>query len=79
MRLLVDNIATLAGIDSGGTLKKCGAEMARFDTIHDAWMLVEDGVITEFDTAENHPAPERVDIIVDARRGTVMPSCPPPS
>lgn len=74
MRLLVDNIATLAGIDSGGTLKKCGAEMARFDTIHDAWMLVEDGIITEFDTAENHPAPERVDIIVDARRGTVMPS-----
>ena len=74
MRLLVDNIATLAGIDSGATLKKCGAEMARFDTIHDAWMLVEDGIITEFDTAENHPAPERVDIIADARRGTVMPS-----
>ena len=46
MRLLVDNIATLAGIDSGATLKKCGAEMARFDTIHDAWMLVEDGIIT---------------------------------
>ena len=74
MRLLVDNIATLAGIDSGATLKKSGAEMARFDTIHDAWMLVEDGIITEFDTAENHPAPERVDTIVDARRGTVMPS-----
>ena len=74
MRLLVDNIATLAGIDSGGVLKKCGAEMSCFDTIHNAWMLVEDGVITEFDTVDNHAAPENVETTVDARHGTVMPS-----
>ena len=30
MKLLVKNIATLAGIDGGGVLKKCGEEMAQF-------------------------------------------------
>ena len=44
MKLLVKNIATLAGIDGGGVLKRCGSEMAQFNTIDNAWMLVEDGM-----------------------------------
>ena len=74
MKLLVNNIATLAGIDGGGVLKKCGSEMAQFDAIHNAWMLVEDGVITEFDSTDNRPAPTDADKVVDAASGTVMPS-----
>ncbi|MBR5102280.1 MAG: imidazolonepropionase [Muribaculaceae bacterium] len=74
MKLLVNNIGTLAGIDTGGTLKKCGAEMAQFHSINDAWMLVEDGIITEFDTIASRVPPTDVDTIIDARRGTVMPS-----
>ena len=74
MKLLVNNIATLAGIDGGGVLKKCGAEMAQFNAIHNAWMLVEDGIITEFDTVDNRQAPTGVDTVVDAAGGTVMPS-----
>jgi len=74
MKLLVNNIATLAGIDGGGVLKKCGAEMAQFNAIHNAWMLVEDGIITEFDTVDNRQAPTGVDAVVDAAGGTVMPS-----
>ena len=45
MRLLVENIATLAGIDGGDVRKRCGSEMSHFDSIDDAWLLVEDGVM----------------------------------
>ena len=74
MKLLVKNIGTLAGIDGGGVVRKSGAEMAHFDAIDNAWMLVEDGVITEFDSVDNRPAPEQVDEVVDARGGMVLPS-----
>ena len=74
MKLLVKNIATLAGIDAGGTRRKCGAEMAQFDAVNNAWMLVENGIFTEFDSIDNTPMPTDVDTIVDARGGTVMPS-----
>ncbi|MBR6284598.1 MAG: imidazolonepropionase [Muribaculaceae bacterium] len=74
MKLLVNNIATLAGIDGGGTLRKAGDEMKQFDALHDAWLLAEDGVFTDFDTMANRPAPTQADVMVDARQGTVMPS-----
>ena len=74
MKLLVQNIATLAGIDGGGVSKRCGKEMAQLDAIANAWMLVEDGIITEFDTTYNRPAPVAVDKTVDAGGGTVLPS-----
>ena len=74
MKLLVNNIATLAGIDAGGTLSKAGSEMEHFDVLHDAWLMVEDGVFTDFDTVANRLAPDEWDIVVDARQGTVLPS-----
>ena len=74
MKLLVNNIATLAGIDGGGVLRKAGADMATFDTIENAWMLCEDGIISDFDTTDNRPAPTQADTIVDAAGGTVLPS-----
>lgn len=74
MRLLVNNIATLAGIDGGGVRRRAGAEMAQFDAINDAWLLVDDGAIVDFDTVATRPAPTDVDTVVDARRGMVLPS-----
>ena len=74
MKLLVNNIATLAGIDGGGVLRQAGADMATFDTIENAWMLCEDGIISDFDTTDNRPAPTQADTIVDAAGGTVLPS-----
>lgn len=48
-RLLVYNIATLAGITRvPGLARKCGADMAEFDCIHDAYLLVDDGRIADF-------------------------------
>ncbi|MBO7609082.1 MAG: imidazolonepropionase [Muribaculaceae bacterium] len=74
MKTLINNIATLAGIDGGGVLKKAGAEMAQLDVINNAWLLVEDGVISDFDTIDNRPTPIDADRVVDATGGTVMPS-----
>ena len=74
MKLLITNIATIAGIDGGGVLKKCGAEMAQFDSINDAWLLVEDGIFTDFDTQNNRKEPTDVGSIIDAKQGVVMPS-----
>lgn len=74
MKTLINNIATLAGIDGGGVLKKAGAEMAQLDVVNNAWLLVEEGVISDFDTVDNRPAPADVERVIDAAGGTVMPS-----
>lgn len=74
MKLLVNHIATLAGIDGEGVLKKAGAEMAQLDQINNAWLLVEDGIVTDFDTTDNRPVPAEADTVVDAAGGTVLPS-----
>ena len=75
MKLLVNNIATLAGIDGGGVLKRAGADMAQFNSINDAWLLVENGIISDFDSVDNRPSPSDTDTkTVDACGGTVLPS-----
>ncbi len=56
MRLLVHNIGTLAGIDTGGVSKRCGDEMSQLTAINDAWLLVEDGLVADFGTLS--PPPE---------------------
>ena len=73
MKLLVNNIATLAGVDTGTVTRRCGGDMARFEAIDNAWLLVEDGVFTDFDTRLNRLPPGDVDKEVDARGGMVLP------
>ena len=43
MRLLITNIGILAGIDNHRKLRLSGKEMSQFETLTDAWLLVEDG------------------------------------
>lgn len=87
-RLLITNIGTLAGIDQGRSCLR-GAEMAHLETIHDAWLLIEDGRIKEWGNAP-YPVPEGAAIpggpssneislgteatVFDAKGGTVLPS-----
>ena len=72
-RLLVYNIATLAGITRvPGLARKCGADMAEFDCIHDAYLLVDDGRIADFGLERDLSVSAHE--VVDARRGTVLPS-----
>jgi imidazolonepropionase len=79
MRLLVKNIKTLAGIDRHGKLRLQGSEMQTLEQINDAYLTVEDGLITGFGTMDSlTDAEAAADTVVDAEGGTLMPSwCDP--
>ena len=73
MRILVDNIGCIFGIERQGRLRLCGEEMGGMETLEDAWLLVEDGRIAAFGSA-SEGMPEDVDRRVDAGGGTLFPS-----
>lgn len=72
-RLLIKNIGLLAGIDQG-KLRLQGAEMARFDTISNAWLTAEDERIADFGTMDSCPPAEGETQVTDAQGGCVLPS-----
>ena len=79
MRELITNIGILAGIDTDRKPRLEGAAMQRFNTLNNAWLLVEDGKFKDWGsmdgiTADGIPA----DTVTDAGGGCVMPSwCDP--
>ena len=74
MKLLVKNIGTLAGLNTEGLRRRCGAEMAVLPAINDAWLAVNDGVISDCGTGSAGPDSDGFDDVVDAGGGTVLPS-----
>ena len=74
MKLLVKNIATLAGVDHQGLLRRQGRQMSELNVINDAYLLVEDGVIADFGSETDLVMPEGEVSIIDAEGGTVLPS-----
>lgn len=69
MKLVVKNIGTLAGLNTELIRRRCGAEMAVLPAINDAWLEVNDGIITDFGTNDKAPSSVcRDDIAAD---GTV--------
>lgn len=74
MKLLVKNIATLAGIDRQGLLRRQGQQMRELNCINDAYLLVEDGVIADFGCEADLVMPDGEVTVIDAERGTVLPS-----
>ena len=48
MKTIIYNIGTLAGILPQGVLKLKGEQMNRVECLHDAYLIIEDGIITEF-------------------------------
>lgn len=74
MKLLVKNIATLAGVDRQGLLRRQGRQMSELNVINDAYLLVEDGVIADFGSEADLVMPEGEVTVIDAERGTVLPS-----
>lgn len=73
MRLLVKNIAELVGIRPAGVERVCGAEMAELPSLHDAWLLAEDGRIAAFGPM-SQLGEMSADETVDAEGGTLIPS-----
>lgn len=75
MKLLIKNIHTLAGVEYEPKLRLKGKEMARINTISNAWLLVEDGSFAQFGSmADGMPASDEADKIIDAEGGMVLPS-----
>ena len=48
MKTVIYNIGTLAGILPQGVLKLEGEQMNRVECLHDAYLVIEDGIISEF-------------------------------
>lgn len=82
-RLLLKNIGTLA-VDRHGKQYLRGEEMSNAEFLHNAWMLVEDGIISNFgnneDTEDVYSKVPNLNTcsVFDAEGGTVLPSfCDP--
>lgn len=73
-KTLVYNVATLAGIDREGRLRLKGKEMARFESINNAYLLIEDGKIAAFGPMSEIPQVASDVERIDAKGGTIMPS-----
>lgn len=71
---LIYNIATLGGIDRKGRLRLQGSEIAQFETLDNAYLLIKDGRIADFGSMESLPQLAADVKRVDAEGGTVMPS-----
>ncbi|WP_315290486.1 imidazolonepropionase [Hoylesella loescheii] len=71
---LIYNIATLGGIDRKGRLRLQGSEMAQFETLDNAYLLIKDGRIADFGSMESLPQLAAEVKRIDAEGGTVMPS-----
>lgn len=75
MKVLIENIGILAGIDSHGKQRLCGKEMQSLGILNDAWLLVEDGRFAAWGTRAEMPVEGiAADEHVDAEGGAVLPS-----
>ena len=63
MKTIIYNIGTLAGILPEGTLKLEGAQMNHVECIENAYLVIEDGIITEYGVGtgcQKNPTPDSV-------------------
>lgn len=75
MKQLVKNISCLAGIEYQLKPRLQGKEMATFNTIDNAWLLIEDGRVAQFGSmADGMPPISDIDNTIDAEGGMVLPS-----
>lgn len=73
--LLITNIGTLAGLHPKNTLMLRGEQMQTLPVLENAWILCEDGKISDFGKMEQMPAFLPNDLIThDAKAGYVFPS-----
>ena len=79
MRKLITNIAILAGLDTEHKLRLAGKDMSHFDTLDNAWLLIEDGKFKAWGKMSEMPADGiSAEEMIDAKGGCVMPSwCDP--
>ena len=70
--MLIKNIKTLVGILPQGVLRLCGSEMNTLNTLDNAYLMVEDGLIKEFGKMDQ--CPDYKGETIDASGKMVFPS-----
>ena len=73
MRLLIKNIAILAGIDESGRERICGAAMKELGEIKNAYLIADGGLIKEYGPMAALKE-TRADEIIDAAGAAVLPA-----
>lgn len=73
MRLLIKNIGTIVGIDQSGRERVAGADMASVGTLDDAWLVADEGIISDYGQMSRLPQID-ADETIDAGGGTLFPS-----
>src|SRR5690606_34143228 len=77
MRLLIENIKTLVGIEEPGKpllSGLAGSQMDHLSTLDEAWLLSEDGIIHSFGKMSDPPQELRVDETINAKGRIVLPT-----
>ena len=74
MKTIIYNIGTLAGILPADVRKLEGAQMNSVECIENAYLVIEDGVITEFGHCDGSCKEEPECELIDAKGGFVMPT-----
>lgn len=73
MKTLIKNIGSLTGILPKDKLRLQGEEMGRVESIPNAWLSIEDGIITGYGSCDSS-IPGEYDELIDADGGYVLPS-----
>ncbi len=76
MKVLIKNIAELVQVEQEIREKVSGKEMNHLSTVKDAFLCMEDGIITDFGSMNNWPGIENWNHtqVIDAEGGMVFPS-----
>lgn len=71
---LIKNIGTIAGIIEDGSLRKEGAAMDVTGTLDNAWLSIDNGLISAWGTMDTMPEESGFAQVTDAQGGWVIPS-----
>ena len=74
MQTLIKNIGLLAGIQETPKTLLRGAEMAEYHTMANAWLVLDNGRISDYGSMPNYPIPAEMQMVIDAGGGAVFPS-----
>ncbi len=74
MQTLIKNIGLLAGIQETPTTLLRGAEMAEYHTMANAWLVLDNGRISDYGPMPDYPIPAEMQMVIDAGGGAVFPS-----
>ena len=66
MQTLIKNIGMLAGIQEKPCPMLCGKEMAEYHVMKDAWLVIEDGRISDYGHMPDYPIPAEMQKVIDA-------------